>query len=174
MNNDRLQFRAWCEVPLKDDDGKEKVYRFYLHEINVYDGGKEIGLEEDILSDNLSLYNFPDTVQGELFSHFVWNNCIISDNYFRYRKFKSIEQCTGLKDKHGRLIYEGDILGGDYENLYVYYCYNCKQFQLRAKSGGCMACEGDIHWYELVESEDKNELEVIGNIHENKNLLEEK
>lgn len=37
---------------------------------------------------------------------------------------------------------------------------------------GCLACEGDLHWYELVEAEEQNELEVIGNIYENKSLLE--
>ena len=79
-------------------------------------------------------------------------------------------QCTGLKDKNGKLIYEGDILGGTYGNLYVHYCDNCKQFQLKANGYGCMACEGDIHWCEVVE--DNNELEVIGNIYENKELLE--
>lgn len=78
--------------------------------------------------------------------------------------------CTGLKDKNGKLIYEGDILGGSYENLYVHYCDSCKQFQLKANDYGCMACEGDIHWYELVESENENEIEVIGNIYENKEL----
>ena len=82
-----------------------------------------------------------------------------------------VMQCTGLKDKNGKLIYEGDILDGTYENLYVHYCDNCKQFQLKAKDYGCMACEGDIYWDELVESEDENELEVIGNIYENPELL---
>lgn len=81
-------------------------------------------------------------------------------------------QSTGLKDKNGKLIYEGDILGGIYGNLYVHYCDRCKEFQLKANDYGCMACEGDIHWCEVVESEEENELEVIGNIYENKELLE--
>lgn len=80
-------------------------------------------------------------------------------------------QCTGLKDSNGRLIYEGDILGGTYGNLYIHYCDNCKQFQLKANDYGCMACEGDIHWCELVE--DENEIEVIGNIYETPELLED-
>ena len=79
-------------------------------------------------------------------------------------------QCTGLKDKNGRLIYEGDILGGIYENLYIHWCDKCKQFQLKAQVFGCVACEGDIYWYEVVE--DNNKLEVIGNIYENPELLE--
>lgn len=84
-----------------------------------------------------------------------------------------VMQCTGLKDKNGKLIYEGDILGGTYGNLYVHYCDSCKQFELKANDYGCMACEGDVHWYELVESEDENELEIIGNIYENPELLED-
>ena len=80
-------------------------------------------------------------------------------------------QSTGLKDKNGKLIYEGDILGGKYESLYIHWCDKCKQFQLKAQDYGCMACEGDIHWYEVVE--DNNKLEVIGNIYENPELFEE-
>lgn len=80
-------------------------------------------------------------------------------------------QCTGLKDKNGKLIYEGDILGGIYHG-YIEYCKDCKCFQLFVKDYGCLACEGDLHWYELVEAEEQNELEVIGNIYENKELLE--
>ena len=85
----------------------------------------------------------------------------------------TLNQCTGLKNKNGRLIYEGDILGGTFENLYVHYCDSCKQFQLKANNYGCMACEGDIHWYEVVEAEEQNELEVIGNIYQDKELLNE-
>ena len=80
-------------------------------------------------------------------------------------------QCTGLKDKNGKLIYEGDILGGIYHG-YIEYCKDCKCFQLFVKDYGCLACEDDLHWYELVEAEELNELEVIGNIYENKELLE--
>lgn len=89
-----------------------------------------------------------------------------------YRTMEAM-QCTGLKDKNGKLIYEGDIVGGIYGNLYIHYCDSCKQFQLKAKDIGCTACEGDIHWCELVESEDENELEVIGNIYQNPELLED-
>ena len=83
------------------------------------------------------------------------------------------QQCTGLKDKNGKLIYEGDILGGTFGNLYVHYCDNCKQFQLKVNDYGCMACDGDLHWYEVVEAEEQNELEVIGNIYENPELLKD-
>ena len=147
------------------------ILEFYLYEINVYDGGKEIGFEENILSDNLSLSNnLPDTVQGELFSHFVWNNCIISDNYFRYKKFKSIEQCTGLKDKNGKLIYEGDILKFAINNPEEDYFYGGVRYSSE-------------NWkYELVSGNEtfclcqvlEQDMEVVGNIHENPELMEDK
>ena len=81
-----------------------------------------------------------------------------------------IELSTGLKDKNGKEIYEGDILGGIWEGCYIGYCEKCKQFQYYS-CGECMACSGDVHWYEIVE--DNGKLEVIGNIHENPDLLGE-
>lgn len=81
------------------------------------------------------------------------------------------QQCTGLKDKNSKLIYEGDILGDIYESLYVHYCNQCKQFQLYSQGYGCMACNGDVHWIEIVE--DNKKLKVIGNIYENPELLED-
>lgn len=80
-----------------------------------------------------------------------------------------IMQFTGLYDKNGREIYEGDILGGVYEGCYIGWCDECKQIQLIIPVYGCMACLGDVHWYELVEQDGK--LEVIGNIWENPELL---
>lgn len=85
---------------------------------------------------------------------------------------ESLCPCTNLKDKNGKLIYEGDILGGIYHG-YIAYCPACKCFQFHIKDYGCLACEGDLHWYELVESESGNELEVIGNIYENPKLLDD-
>lgn len=97
---------------------------------------------------------------------------IIDENDVNYAiNPKTVGQCTGLKDKNGKLIYEGDILGGTYENLDIFYCPQCMQFELHCKGYGCMSCNGDVHWSEVVE--DNNELEVIGNIYENKELLED-
>lgn len=113
------------------------------------------------------LYSWDDLKKSKGDNSFYW--CMLQAQ--NDEKNNILMQCTGLKDKNGKLIYEGDILGGTYGNLYVHYCDKCKQFQLKANDYGCMACEGDIHWCELVE--DENELEVIGNIYENKELLED-
>lgn len=85
-----------------------------------------------------------------------------------------ILQYTGLKDKNGKEIYEGDILGGIYEGQVIEWCDDCKSFQLMSifpDEKVCMSCDGEINWYEIVNDEN---IEIIGNIYENPELLEDK
>lgn len=84
------------------------------------------------------------------------------------RSFK-LMQFTGLHDKNGKEIYQKDILGGIWETLFINYCEKCKQNQIFNYDFGCMSCIGDVQWIEVVE--DEKELEVIGNIYENPDLL---
>lgn len=79
--------------------------------------------------------------------------------------FKQSEQCTGLKDKNGRLIYEGDVL----ILVHTESKYPVKiQWDKDSCSFGYQTQIGHFNLYHL----DLTVAEVIGNIHENPELLE--
>ena len=171
---DRFKFNAVVSSYYDIDtptNYEEHEPRFYLSDVDVF-CNQEIGIDYDVLFNTVKqqVENLSEKEIGQIMQHFEDNSNSPECDFVTIKPDK-ILQCTGLKDKNGKLIYEGDILGGTFGNLYVHYCDNCKQFQLKANDYGCMACEGDIHWNEVVE--ENNELEVVGNIYENPELLED-
>lgn len=89
-------------------------------------------------------------------------------------------QCIGQKDKNGKLIYDGDIVkhtwyqdndcGQDYkiEDIYqVYFCEKTASFEAKELD---VLSSGFVDLKDLLE--DLKNVEIIGNIYENKELLE--
>lgn len=100
----------------------------------------------------------------------------IYDDFHRVKEETHIINfCTGLKDKNGKLIYEGDILkvvGKQTEEITgcVQWLDDFCKFSLNianSKEGKYQSCEIFCDFDYLPETE----REIIGNIYENKELL---
>ena len=86
------------------------------------------------------------------FSH----SCTSMENF-------ELMQSTGLKDKNGTEIYEGDIVKNIYDEIYVVKWFDA-DFHLEEKYNG------GFDYFELHFGNNK---EVIGNIYENQDLMED-
>jgi uncharacterized phage protein (TIGR01671 family) len=80
----------------------------------------------------------------------------------------SVGQFTGLVDKNGKEVFEGNIVRSTNYNEFVYeVVYNDKRFAsfgLRRKQ--------DVFMHYFGEAIEADECEVIGNIHDNPDMIE--
>lgn len=123
----------------------------------AWDGGE---MSYDVLSGHSSGNVCDVDEQGEA----VW---------FWHEPPQAVMQFTGLKDKKGREIYEGDIIKDSRDALLEVYWHENKAFYaLRLLSGpephGKFNSEGEQFSYGFIVWHD---CEVIGNVYENPELV---
>ena len=112
---------------------------------------------------------------ADRFKFRVWNDmqkCYsMDDHYISEDGFMNtvgdyvLEQCTGLKDKNGKLIYEGDIVQMSYpyspQNKYIFKWGDC-----------CWELWLENEFIYVIHEKMSQSMEIIGNIHQNADLLE--
>ena len=169
--NDRFLFNAivssYYDIDTPDNY-EEFEPTFYLKNVDVF--SDEIGIAYDDLLKTIKEQSKDLTEKeiGQIMQHFEDNSNAYDSDYVTIRPDK-ILQCTGLKDKNGTLIYEGDVVKNNrLSNVYSVFWHNdgvCFLFKnLKVKN--------TISMYVLLQDY-KDDLEVIGNIYENPELIKE-
>lgn len=150
MNRD-IEFRGKTKV-------NEWIYGYYHKETSASIALQEYGI-------------------NEINTHYI--HTVIDHLPFKIEVIpETIGQYTGLKDKNGKKIFEGDIIDihqtvNGYNQFvieYDKYKFSARYYNQDKKQAGSWYGYDLDELFEINESE--KEIEVIGNIYENKELLE--
>lgn len=138
-----IKFRAWLNPRWEDDDDANRMY------YDIQDSYDNLG--------NVKPYD-PMT------SFASWFNDEVA----------IVEQYTGLKDKNGREIYEGDIVRATYFEAHYRALKVGKKRKITGKiiyGSACFFIESISDETPLLQVGGSENIEVIGNIHENPELF---
>ena len=161
MNNDRLKFRAWVkDIDLSDKDGNRCKKSFLIYDVAVF-GGCLVGHYGEEIERQLKLQGFSEDEIDQFEIDWCSNEC---NNWFNFDA-DEIEQCTGLKDENGKLIYEGDIIFISGEKWQVIWDdEDCAFFFSNLKETYHQPIFPDFYMM-------AGDFKIIGDIHKNPELL---
>ena len=99
--------------------------------------------------------------------------CVFNQENLEFNKQAVVMQCTGLKDKNGKLIYDGDIVKIEYYDFEIKHRIGIVEWE---DDGFCITYHNPkdtkVSGCSLVDIVNGAKQEVIGNIYENKELID--
>lgn len=168
--NDRFRFRAGFNVSFYDIDGNDIERQIILDScFSIDNGGEGICVNEEIIQEALDIHVAKDKHKSAW--DFINANYDKTDGYYFIDSVDFLEQCTGLKDRNGRLIYEGDIVD-------IWVVINI-QGEIDRRRGKIYWNKEDACFLIYVALDEEyplygQDIFIIGNILENKELLKSK
>ena len=99
--------------------------------------------------------------------------CISDKEFNRKVTPETVGQYTGLTDKNGRKIFEGDIIHLEYSQVFFGGVYFGEYTAEVSYKEGCFITDGINNGDEIetpLSGFDNDEVEIIGNIHDNPEL----
>ena len=182
---DKYRFKAY----LKNETHCIAVEPLYILQSGYFiDIGKVYEAFENKYGKDGEVYNFLDDIETQKTCQEISNDADI----IIINGFNNLVQCTGLKDKNGKLIFEGDILkvecGGYPKCNYIlqvvvwdrrrYVLARPQKCNCESPQKQCIHCERipmRKHWF--FQNNDPNfknfiKSEIVGNIYENFDLFE--
>nr|DAT85421.1 MAG TPA: YopX protein [Bacteriophage sp.] len=94
--------------------------------------------------------------------------CVATEKAPRIERFTAC-QCTGLKDKNGKLIWENDIMVAHLDD---HYPEDKTYAKIRWRKNGFYVIENGSEDISPIDKFDQDHFEVCGNVFDNKELLE--
>ena len=170
--NDRFRCRGCITITYTDTEKDEdKEVKIIIEPEALYcNDDQSIGISYERLEkviDSLKL--------EEKEKDYIWNALYDMELDYHWYNFSPdyVEQCTGLKDKNGELIYENDII--DTPN--GIYRVAVDDFGLWTAIYKGNPLKDVVEWGDIVKNyafnKENVEIVILGNIHQDKELLDE-